>query len=352
MLVAGHMVESSLGVYTDTTTLELPDGVNNVQVKLWYQTASGEYLDFLEAEADDLVFDAVVNGNVTWGETVGQLRDQFDLDAPVLMRSALVSVPELAIDKEVSPSAALLPGQPVTFSLVFSNPGFVSIGKVGIADPLSPALSDVSVETQLDNNVTLNQTGDAPNLAWSVADLFDSGSINTILIHAKVNTQLNADAVIENSATLSGTVGANVINRSAQASAGVVVPRVQFAPNSYSVEEDDGMIEVVVSMDKPNPYAATTFTISTQDGSARAGKDFIALDQVQVTVPAGSTGAKVSLQLVNDSAAESKEFFTVIFDSTSGAATGAAQSATITVDNEDEGVVIPNNSLFLPVATK
>jgi hypothetical protein len=86
------------GQYTDTTTLVLPIGVDAVDVYLHYQTASGEYLDFLEAEADQLVPDGVVGASVNWGEIVGQLRRDYDLDRGEQMAHVAIDVPKVTLN--------------------------------------------------------------------------------------------------------------------------------------------------------------------------------------------------------------------------------------------------------------
>lgn len=55
------------GQYWDTTDYTLPAEAVEVEVTLFYQTASGEYLDFLEANANVAVDDAVVGAPVNWG---------------------------------------------------------------------------------------------------------------------------------------------------------------------------------------------------------------------------------------------------------------------------------------------
>lgn len=86
------------GQYWDTTVYTLPAEAAAVEVTLFYQTASGDYLDFLEANANTAVADAVVGAPVNWGEVVGSLRDEFNLDAPAVMATAtrtLAPAPEI-----------------------------------------------------------------------------------------------------------------------------------------------------------------------------------------------------------------------------------------------------------------
>ena len=79
------------GQYWDETVYTLPAGVTKVEVTLFYQTASGEYLDFLEQEANVSVNDGVVGQAVNWGQVVGDLRDSADLDRAVPMAVATLN---------------------------------------------------------------------------------------------------------------------------------------------------------------------------------------------------------------------------------------------------------------------
>lgn len=78
------------GEYWDITTYQIPPATTTVSVTLLYQSASPDYLDFLEANADLVVDDAVL-GEMNWGETLGQLRRDLDLTAPAIMASAAIT---------------------------------------------------------------------------------------------------------------------------------------------------------------------------------------------------------------------------------------------------------------------
>jgi hypothetical protein len=91
MLPVGH--DYAEGQFWDISAFALPVGTTRVEARLLYQTTSDEYLDFLESEGSVAVPDAVVGEPVNWGQVVGDLRDQLDLDDPVLMTSATLNIP-------------------------------------------------------------------------------------------------------------------------------------------------------------------------------------------------------------------------------------------------------------------
>lgn len=78
------------GQYWDTTRFAIPTDSTRVEVRLLFQSASGEYLDFLETEANVVVADAVL-GEMNWGQTLGDLRRNLALDAPAVVASAVLT---------------------------------------------------------------------------------------------------------------------------------------------------------------------------------------------------------------------------------------------------------------------
>lgn len=93
------------GQYWDITTYRVPLNSTAIEVQLLFQSASGDYLDFLEEKADFTVGDAVL-GEINWGTTVGQLRRDFRLDAPAVMATAVLTP---TFDPSLPESAVYLP---------------------------------------------------------------------------------------------------------------------------------------------------------------------------------------------------------------------------------------------------
>ena len=71
------------GQYWDTTYYPLHPEATSISVRLLYQTASSEYLDFLASEANFTVADAV-RGPTNWGQIIAALRDQ-NVGKPVVI---------------------------------------------------------------------------------------------------------------------------------------------------------------------------------------------------------------------------------------------------------------------------
>jgi hypothetical protein len=79
------------GQYWDTTYYPLHPEADSISVRLMYQTASSEYLDFLASEANVTVNDAV-RGPTNWGQIVDGLRDQ-NIGKPVVIAAKHLFIP-------------------------------------------------------------------------------------------------------------------------------------------------------------------------------------------------------------------------------------------------------------------
>ncbi|MCF7989748.1 MAG: FG-GAP-like repeat-containing protein [Thiohalocapsa sp.] len=114
---------------------------------------------------------------------------------------------------------------------------------------------------------------------------------------------------------------------------GVCTPTATVSIADASVGEGDGSAELTLTLSAAAAVPVTV-TYSTADGSATAGDDYTAVSQ-QITIPAGSTSATAGVPILDDTAQESNETFTVNLSSPVNAILGQA-SATVTIaDNDD-----------------
>ena len=84
-------------------------------------------------------------------------------------------------------------------------------------------------------------------------------------------------------------------------------PIVEFQTPTLAVLEDAGKFFVTIVRHGP-AEAELTLKVDTQDGSAKAGEDYIAVHQL-VTMKANAREAKVQLEVLNDDAWEPDEDF-------------------------------------------
>jgi hypothetical protein len=91
-------------------------------------------------------------------------------------------------------------------------------------------------------------------------------------------------------------------------------------------------LQVTVNLSQPATQPVQV-TLSTSDGTAQAGSDYSALNQV-VTFAAGESSQTVDVALLDDNLAEGDETFTVTLSSPVNANLGTASATATIVDNE------------------
>jgi uncharacterized repeat protein (TIGR01451 family) len=252
---------------------------------------------------------------------------------------------DLDITQTVTPAGVLKPGQPLTYTLAFTNSGVVTATNVLITDTLPTQLT------------SLNVAGSGPAIAqlpgtpyrWQVADLAP-GASGSITISGKARADLTGDVSTINKAMIgTSTVESDTTDNSAQAQLSVTVPRVRFSGASYSVVESGGNATITVALNEPNPYAATTVAYATSNGSAQAGSDYTARNGT-LTIPAGQTSASFSLPIADDTTSEGAETVLLGLSSPLGAALGAPSSATLTILANDGGGL--QRRIYLPLVRR
>lgn len=82
--------------------------------------------------------------------------------------------------------------------------------------------------------------------------------------------------------------------------------------------ESDGVISFPLTLDTPAPRRGVTVTVSTHNGSARRGSDYVGRRQT-VTIAEGETTGAVSFDLIDDAVDEPDETFRAIIRSARGA---------------------------------
>lgn len=108
------------------------------------------------------------------------------------------------------------------------------------------------------------------------------------------------------------------------------------------VEENSGTAYFTLQLSEALNQNAT-FTVSTHDGTARAGSDFVGLSGLTVTLEAGKTVAYIPVTLLDDSLAEGTESFSLVIDRAQVAGTGQAlniATAAATASLVDEGPMV------------
>lgn len=236
---------------------------------------------------------------------------------------------DLSISKEASLSQAL-PGQPISFTIIYRNSGLEPAASVRITDTVPLALANLSFSSS--RPITA-----VPGLrfAWDAGTLAPNAS-GVITVTGIVSPNLTADLAITNTVRID--TSANDVqpgNNSAQAALRIAVPRVSAA--SATVDEG-GRASLRVSLAPANPFAAAAVAYASADGSAAANSDYLPVSGT-LAFPAGTTALTVTLDTVEDRLDEPDETASLILQPVRGVALGAAP-ATVTIVDDDAAAVL------------
>jgi uncharacterized repeat protein (TIGR01451 family) len=311
------------------------DNVNTPITKLYHNTGSGSF------SGSSSGLPQAFSGALAWGDYNGDNRLElaiFGYKNNAEYIGSLYSTndcPDLGITKSVTP-AQLMPGQPITYTLVYSNTGVGIANGVLITDTLPAQITSLSY---ISSGPALTTIGSTPYV-WSVGNL-TPGTSGVITVTGIVSPALSADQSLPSTASIStSSVEADYANNTSAVTVNVVVPRVHFSGSSYQVGEGGGSATITVTLDVPNPNAAMTVVYSTADGTATAGSDYTA-QTATLTIPAGQTSASFTIPIINDALSESAEMIMLSLSGPGGAALGSPASAALSIIDDDSAVIVP-----------
>ena len=241
--------------------------------------------------------------------------------------------PELAVPlelhKAVTPVGVLLPGQPVSYTLVVSNTSELTLTDVSLVDQV-PAGFAVQE--------TIPPAQEGPS--WSLGEL-GPGEVVTVEVRGVVSSTLSSDRTITNTAVLSSPVLAEPVT--SEAHSPVEVSRLSWAASSASALESSGSLSLSVQLQPVNPYATVTVVYASQDGSAIAGSDYLTASGVLTFAP-GVSEQVVMVTLVDDEQLEATEHFTLTLSNPQGASLDLAQVGVEVLD-DDSGLSVGPSEL-------
>lgn len=109
-----------------------------------------------------------------------------------------VTSAEMVLTKQVQP-ALVGPGDPVTFTLTFTNAGTAVASGLRLTDTFPAGIDNVTISV---NGVGVNLTGFGPTYIWDLADMAP-GARGVITMRGTVNGQTPTGTVLQNSASIS-----------------------------------------------------------------------------------------------------------------------------------------------------
>ncbi|MCX6046433.1 MAG: hypothetical protein NT075_15115, partial [Chloroflexi bacterium] len=235
------------------------------------------------------------------------------------------------ITQQVRPPTIARPGQPLTYTLTYSNTGVHLAEQVAITATLPATLTNLQV---INSGGTITPVVGAP-YRWQVADLA-AGQTGMITVTGIISPTLGADTLLTFHASISHQ-GNNtgLKNHSAQLQTiSVIVPRIQLATANLTVSEANGSATLVVQLDQANPYRSIQVNYTTSDGSAQAGSDYTATSGT-LTIPAGALTSTFTIPILDDAATETTEKILVYLSNPMVAVLGAPASATVSISDND-----------------
>ena len=114
---------------------------------------------------------------------------------------------------------------------------------------------------------------------------------------------------------------------------------VQISPASYTVDEDDGEVDITLTLEE-SLSSAWEVRMVTSEGTAERHRDYTPVSTT-VTIPANTTSQTESVTIIDNQTLEAtSESFTVSLESVQGSALLAdTTSATVTITDDDEVTV-------------
>lgn len=243
-------------------------------------------------------------------------------------------VANLGINKSVNTGTAV-PGQPITYTIAYSNTGPQLSTGVVITDLIPSQLDNVSFTASPPVTATPGFT-----YVWQVGTVAAGGS-GTITVVGTVNPDIAADTTINNTATIQGNFDST--NSSDSAGTNVVLPRVAFAAANVDFTEEAANATITVTLDRPNPYRAITVMYDTSDGTATNGDDYTDVTGV-VTFTAGLTQTTFTVPVLEDTIDEANETINLSLSAPDGAVLGTPATATLTILDDDNAPTIALSS--------
>jgi len=194
---------------------------------------------------------------------------------------------------------------------------------------INPAVS-FGVATQNNGNATPGSDFYGRNQSFSLA----SGQV-TAVFNVTILDDTSSESLETFGARIYGASGATITDANAVISivdndSGGGTPSLSIQNRTFN--EGAGLVNVTINMSQVSS-SNVTVQVNTLPVTAQGGQDFWGFNKT-VTIPAGSTSAQVSVQLLNDSVAESTETFRLRMYSPQGATINNAIGTVTIIDND------------------
>lgn len=194
------------GQYWDTTYYPIHPEADAISVRLMYQTASTDYLDFLASEANFSVGDAV-RGPTNWGQIIADLRSQ-DIGKPVAIASGNLFFPrQFVAPSGVDAGACTDSAQPCK-TITYAMSQAVNGGEIRVAAGVYPEQLLLTRPISLTGGFTLTNWI-TPTWTANPTILDGQSTFRPLTINADT-VRVNGFIVRKGNATGSGGMGGGI----------------------------------------------------------------------------------------------------------------------------------------------
>ncbi|MCL4266213.1 MAG: DUF11 domain-containing protein [Anaerolineae bacterium] len=235
---------------------------------------------------------------------------------------------DVSLAKMVNTNTAL-PGQPLTYTLAFTNAG----PGVAVSTVITDLVPGVIVNsTFTSSGAVITPTGSLP-FVWEVADL-TPGTGGVITVTGIISPELLSEMTIVNTAVISNSTDITSTNNSSTAVTQVIIPQINLSASEYVVDEDAGQVVVTAVLSPTQPFLDVSVGYETADGTALAGEDYTTVSGI-LTFTAGTTEAQILVPILDDQLVEPDEMFSLELSDPVYAILGGMTNATITILDDD-----------------
>jgi hypothetical protein len=316
--------------------ISIPETADRIEVRLYYQTTSREYIEFLRDEINGTASTLPSSAYIiqtdpffaqlrAWGDTIWQLWDHNKNEAgaaPFLMAQASVVVPQ----------------QPVVHLTAASQSVLESIGTVTVT---------VELNTQAEAPVTVpytvsgTATGEGTDPDHNLGDGSFLISVGSQI--GEVSFNVFDDLSVEGDETVIVTLGEPenaVLGEPSQQTITIrdddAMPVVRLGQATQEVPESIGVVTVTAELTAATSVPVTVpYTVSGTATGGGTDPDYDLDDDGSFLIPVGSLTNTVTFQVVDDSLYEPGETVVITLGEPSNAILGTPDQQTITILNND-----------------
>ncbi len=235
---------------------------------------------------------------------------------------------DVGIEKTVSDATAV-PGQPLTYTLAFTNAGpHIAFGTI-ITDFVPESIVNPNFTS---SGATITPTGGL-SFVWQVDNLAP-GTGGLITVTGIISPELISETTIVNTAVISNSADITPTNNSSTAVTQVIIPQINLSASEYVVDEDGGQVMVTAVLSPVQPFLDVSVDYETADGTAVTGEDYTAVSGI-LTFTAGMTQVNILVPILDDQLVEGDETFTVTLSDPVHATLGSTTEATVWIVDDD-----------------